>query len=586
MRDAQPARHPQGAKAPTLGDVRAAVAASITLSPIRIRDLTSALSCFCSLVDRQPHDVPLDLGAIRERLNAINPAAVGISPKRLANIRSDLLAAIAASGITPIKLARHKLTAPWQALQDILKTKRRRIGLSRLSHYASAEALAPANVDDAVIESFVAWVRENALHRKPNDLHRQTAVIWNEVAEAHPEFGLQKVSIPSYRPAPRRVDWALVPESFRDDVEAYLAWCACTDPFAVDARARPLAPASLRLRRAQIHAAVTALIESGEAPTAITGLAGLVTVLNFRIIAQRRFEMADGKENAFNKGLAGALVQIAREWVKNDGATLTELKRIAGKLPAPRADLTQKNKRFLRQFDDPAVLQRLRRLPQELWSQVRRDKTPNFRTLALAQTALTLEILTYMPLRIRNLANLAYDEHLFLRDGPGAVSSLEIPASEVKNKHPIAFDVPPHIARMLIEYRDRIAPKIIGRKPERVFVNPNGTPKLPQTISTLIQRIVRKHAGVELSPHQFRHLAAKIILDDSPGAFELVKQLLGHQNLKTTTNAYAGIDTRRASRHHSHLLEKMFEDQASSLRRPGAKRGPKPKNSNNKKPRD
>ena len=67
---------------------------------------------------------------------------------------------------------------------------------------------------------------------------------------------------------------------------------------------------------------------------------------------------------------------------------------------------------------------------------------------------------------------------------------------------------------------------------------------------------MRRYAGADLSPHQLRHLAAKILLDDSPGAFELVKQLLGHENLKTTVNAYAGIDTRRACRHHYRLLEK------------------------------
>jgi integrase len=277
---------------------------------------------------------------------------------------------------------------------------------------------------------------------------------------------------------------------------------------------------------------------------------------------------------------------MSREWVKVDEVTLTELKRLAGKVPAPRAGLTEKNKRFLRQFDDPEVLHRLMALPRKLWSRARRDKTPNFRTLALAQAALAQEILTYMPLRIRNLAGLTFDQHLFLRDGPGAVSSLEIAADEVKNKQPIAFDLPPHLARMLIEYRDDIAPKIIGRKPERVFVNPDGTPKHPQTLSKLIQRVIGKHTGIEISAHQFRHLAAKILLDHSPGAFETVKQLLGHQNLKTTANFYAGIDTRRAARHHARLLEKMLEDQASSLRGPGSKRRRRAKKPKNRKPSD
>jgi len=574
------ARLPQRAKTSTLADVREAVAASTALSQTRIRDLVSAITCFCSLIDREPQEVPLDLAAIRERLNAINPAAVGISPKRLANIRSDLLAAFTASGLKAISRPPKELTEPWRALRLKLKTKGHRVGLSRFCHYASAEGLAPMDVDDAVIAAFMAWVHENVLHRKPNELHRQTAMIWNTVATEHPELRLQLVSLPSFRAVPRRIDWALLPESFRDDVEAYLAWCACTDPFAVEARARPLAPATLKLRRAEIHAAVTALVKSGIDPGA---LADLVTAQNFESIARRRLYMAKGKENAFNKLMIGALVRIAREWVKVDDATLTELKRLATKVPGIGAGFTPKNKEFQRQFDDPAVLQRLRRLPHELWSQVRCDKAPNFRTLAHAQVALAIEILFYMAPRMRNLAALAFDEHLFLREEPGAVSSLEIPAGEMKNKQPIAFDVPPHLARMLITYRNEFVPAIIGRKPTCVFVNQDGTRKLPQTLSKLIQRTVFKETGIKLTPHQFRHLAAKILLDDSPGAFELVRQLLGHQNLKTTTNFYAGVDTRRAARHHYELLQKWSEQQERALPRRKTRRGRKPATPSNRK---
>jgi integrase len=381
------------------------------------------------------------------------------------------------------------------------------------------------------------------------------------------KFGLSPVSIPSFRPPPRRVDWSLLPESFREDVEDCLSWCATTDQFAADARSRPLAHASLNLRRIQIHAAVTALIASGVEPAVITALADLVSAPNFRRIAEQRWKMVEGRENSFNRGMAAALVQIAREWVKVDAATLVELKRLASKLPTARADLTPKNKRFLRQFDDPLVLQRLRALPARLWHQVRHDDKPNFRTLAMAQAALALEILFYLPMRLQNLISLTLDVHLFLCDGQGAVSALEIPAHEVKNKRPIEFDIPPHIARMLIEYRDKIAPRIIGRKPDRLFVNPDGTPKTAQTLAWLIRRTCRRHAGVEVSPHKFRHLAAKVVLDDSPGAIEL-----GHENLKTTANFYSGIDTRRAARHHHSLLQRETQKKATPLGRLPRKR--------------
>src|ERR1035437_3644974 len=66
------------------------------------------------------------------------------------------------------------------------------------------------------------------------------------------------------------------------------------------------------------------------------------------------------------------------------------------------------------------------------------------------------------------------------------------------------------------------------------------------------------------APHQFRHLAAKIILDANPGAFELVQQLLGHRNTTTTINYYGGIDTRRAGRAHADLVRKLKE---SGMRR-------------------
>jgi hypothetical protein len=164
------------------------------------------------------------------------------------------------------------------------------------------------------------------------------------------------------------------------------------------------------------------LVDSGVEPASITALADLVTLPNFKKIARRRLEMAEGRENSFNRGLATTLVQIAREWAKTDNASLIELKLLASKLRGPRGDMTAKNKRFLRQFDDPQVLQRLRDLPAKLWLQARRDRKANFRTLAKAQAAIALEMLIYLPIRLQNLVSLTFEKHLFLQEGRDAVS--------------------------------------------------------------------------------------------------------------------------------------------------------------------
>ena len=171
-----------------------------------------------------------------------------------------------------------------------------------------------------------------------------------------------------------------------------------------------------------------------------------------------------------------------------------------------------------------------------------------------------------MPLRLQNLAALAFDIHLFMHEGARAISTLELPAHEVKNGTEHAFDIPLHIAKMLIAYRDRFAPKIIGHRPTRLFVNVDGTPKNQAAVAGLIVNYLRRRAGIVLTPHQFRHLSAKVILDADPGGFETAKQVLGHKSIKTTVGAYAGIDSRRAARRHQYLVEQALATEMPARR--------------------
>ena len=457
----------------------------------------------------------------------------------------------------PVKAqSKSPLSPAWVDLFARLSGRRAHIGLSRLARFASARGLAPKEINDEVIGELIAAVREQSLCPRPTVLHRQVAQIWNEAAR-DPALGLRPVTVPSYR-APKRIDWARLPKALRRDGMNIWPGAAVSDPFAADARMRALAPRSLRLRRDQIHAAVTALVESGIKPSAIRSIADLVTPDHLKRILRRRLDSVGGAENTFNLGLGYALLQIAHEWVKVDAQVFAELKRLVGKMPEPVMGLTDKNKRALRQFDDPAVLRRLYSLPERLWIEARGEKKPNFRTLAKAQAALAIGILCYMPLRLQNLAALAFDIHLFMHEGARAISTLELPAHEVKNGTEHAFDIPLHIAKMLIAYRDRFAPQIIGHRPKRLFVNVDGAPKNQAAVAGLIMNYLRRRAGIVLTPHQFRHLSAKVILDADPGGFETAKQVLGHKSIKTTVGAYAGIDSRRAARRHQYLVEQAL----------------------------
>ena len=111
---------------------------------------------------------------------------------------------------------------------------------------------------------------------------------------------------------------------------------------------------------------------------------------------------------------------------------------------------------------------------------------------------------------------------------------------------------------MLVEYRDRLVPRVFGRRFDVLFIKQDGTQKNQWSVARLIRQTIKKRAGLRLSTHQFRHLAALVGLDAEPGNFEGIKQLLGHKSIRTTVDFYAGINTRRAARHHQRLIDQAL----------------------------
>ena len=446
------------------------------------------------------------------------------------------MAAVAASGFKPIpRVAKIPLSTGWKELMAELSAKRAHIGLSRFARWCSTNGIEPIQVTDVTLTDFINAVRHRTLHRKPNGLHRNVALIWNEAVQRS-HLNLQ--SSGGARPSAALLNGSiglLLPDRFRKDVDAFLTWCAGVDPFAADARPRALAPQTVKLRRAQIHAAATALVESGINPKTIRSLAISSRPKTLKRILRRRNEMVGRRENIFNHDLARTLVEIARRWVKVRSGDAGQTQAARQQSPDARVGSYEQEQ------DNAAPIRRSCQccggcltFRDRLWAEVKRDTRPNFRTLVKAQAALGVGILCYMPVRPQNLSALKFDEHIFLHEGPGAISSLELPAHEVKNRIALAFDIPPHLAKMLIEYRNRLAPKVIGRRPDRLFVKADGTAKNQWAVAWLIRTYLRKRAGLQLSGHQFRHVGAKGVLDAEPGNFETVRQLLGHASLQTT----------------------------------------------------
>ena len=532
------------------------------------------MASFAKVCDLPPAAVSLDLADIRRTLDSVVPARAKVSAKRWANLRSDLAGAIAASGLrSMLKTADLDLDEEWAALLAGASHKLRN-GLSRFARWASLRRIRPQEIDNSTIDRFVAELDEGTLVHNLRFVARSVAKTWNALVAVKPDAGLRGVAVPATRRVLNHIPWVSLPPSLQQDIDAYTHWAAMPDPLAEGARKRALSPGTLRLLKMQIVACVTAAVAAGIPLDQITSLARLVEPDAFRAILRNRWQQDGRKLTFYTHNGACTLIGIAADWVKAPAEAVAALKADHAKLGTLPSGLTDKNRATLRAFDDPRRIAALVQLPDRMWHAARRSlSTSRRRSFIDLQSALAIDLLLHVPLRLQNLASLRFDVHLHWPQGHHKPALMTFGKDETKNDVILEFEVPTVLADRLWTYRNEIAPEVIGERPQALFVALTGRPRKPDTIEITIKKTIRRYLGVKLTPHQFRHLAAKIILDNNPGAFELVRQLLGHKNLKTTTNFYAGVDTRRAGRAHAELVMRLRESSLGGARR---RRAPRP----------
>ena len=178
------------------------------------------------------------------------------------------------------------------------------------------------------------------------------------------------------------------------------------------------------------------------------------------------------------RDLATGLIVIASEWVseKVPPDQLAALKKLRGKNSWQLARRTDRKEQghaasFRRSARSTADLIRL---PDTLWRSARRNMATSKRWSTDLQTALAIDILLHAPMRIENLVALRFDEHIHWPQGRRKPALLVIRLDETKNDVALEFELPTVLADRLYAYRNEIAPAVIGRRPDAVFVHAAG----------------------------------------------------------------------------------------------------------------
>lgn len=521
------------------------------LSYPRRREICSAINTVAAWFNLPLDMIPASTCFLRNRLNHVHHSHVNVSKRRVQNVRSLIVAAFRAEGLTT-KLAPYMtaMSPAWQKLWDILDgSLYHKTELSRFFRYCSNQKINPDYVTDTVSASYLQALETEALVSKPRVRHQSVCRVWNKCTELHQQKGWPNITltVPRYDERLYSIDERLVSDGIRQDLDDYLTFLAGDDPFS--AHARPFKPRSLDAVKGHFWRYLSALHYQDIKLKTINSLSDLVTKEMFTL-GIRWFWERNKKVTSKHIGeVAWAVRCYAVKHIGTDEETTTFYTDALARLRITQLGLSDKNQAAMAQFDDPKILETFVSLPPRLWDKAASiqktvcSKRISRKAYLLVQASVAIEILMFAPMRISNLQGLRLDEHISWQANRARIN---IPRQQVKNDQALDFLLPESVSKRIKRYIDGSRRHLISAANPFLFPGRNGKPKDRSALRNQIENTLWKEAGIRLTPHQFRHAAAKILLDAKPGHYEVVRKVLGHKSLSTTYSHYAGAETQAA----------------------------------------
>jgi integrase len=168
--------------------------------------------------------------------------------------------------------------------------------------------------------------------------------------------------------------------------------------------------------------------------------------------------------------------------------------------------------------------------------------------------AVAITILLVAPMRISNLAGLHLERHLSRPGGPRSLFLIELPPEEVKNEVRLLYELSQRVTKVVDRFVRDFRPMLA--KAGNPYLFPVGsTHKTPKYLSREIRQVIGEWVGIDMSAHQFRHLAGLLTQKKSPGSIAALAQLLGHKRIDTARRYYAELDTLSAGREFDAIVE-------------------------------
>ena len=530
---------------PSLQWLRDEIARRYDIPRQRRMDMVSACNMAAKWFHLPLANIPANAAFLRKKFGDLHPCHTGaakrpVSAQRIQNVKSLIWAAMREAGPSTKLLPYGAKKLPeWQALFDLLDGRYLRTELSCFMGFCSNQKIKPSEVDDAVMDGFLEALEKESPKKHPRTSHQTTCRTWNMAADEVPGWPPVKVTVPRYDTRKYAISDDLVHPDLSAAISNYLSKLAGEKLFG--GPKKPFRPSSLKLTKGNIHRYLSALHHSGHNVSAITTLEEMVSFHLFTRAIEWLWERNGKKSSGPIEHIAWVIRCIAVKHLTCDEATREKFTSAMAELRVRHKGLAEKNRLMLQQFDDPRTVSRLLTCPDALWEVARKETGK--KAQLLAQSAVLIEILIHAPLRISNLTTLRLDRHLNRVDGQIYIN---VPAAESKNSEPLHYVLPLRVAQRIDEYIEHWRSLFLPGSNPHLFPGRDNRPKDETAVRQQIKRALFRQTGIRLTPHQFRHVVAKLILDAHPGCYELVRKLLGHRSHSVAYENYAGTEVRSA----------------------------------------
>src|SRR5262249_16249099 len=395
------------------------IAASDELPKQTQRHWATSFRQIANALDKPLEVIPARLSAVRADLARLHHAPTGLTVKTLRNHKSNVKSALR-------WLAREKgipqhgapLMAAWADLQAEISDRFVRWRLSSFMRFCSANGIAPAEVDELVVERFKVY---RAHSGTPTDdaSGRRLIRAWNSNVGNIRGWPMRRLKPPAVKHT-TDLPWEEFPEGFRRDVDRYLQGLAQVRKGRSGRRIRPLKPSTIRQRRMELAAAARMAVKCGMPIRDLNSLSALLLPDVAEKILDAYWAKNGDTPKAFTIDLACRFAAIAKESKCVDDAACERLDEMRRDLEDHRrGGLTDKNIALIRHVLTPGVWNRVVKLPWAMMAAARsRQAFAPARAAVTAQLAVAIAILTFVPVRLANLTAIRLGFNLIKPDGP------------------------------------------------------------------------------------------------------------------------------------------------------------------------